>query len=223
MKFQPAQLALVASLLSVVVSAVILIRPSTPALPVQYSSVSVPLLPKVDARDGKRFDSYGDKLQVALKRQDVKVVPAAMKLFDYQQATVVSKQPELEQENIYHLGMVYRSGSHNYALIDNKLYKRGERLPGGERIRKIDLSGVVIVKDGKKNVLRVKDYATAPINVPEMVHRRPQSMSQADRHYKSQVGAQQGMDAVTNALKMLQNTQRMRQEAQQRLQQVPGY
>lgn len=202
-------ISLVAGVASVAVSAALFVQTATPAMPMPHERLVIPQQPVVNAQDAEKFSRYGEKLEKALNRQTVVLAPDVMKVFDYQEKLLTDKAA-LPEEDIYRLAMVYRSGRHNYALIDDTLYKTGDLLPGGEVIKDINLSGVVISKEGATNVLVVGDYTAGPIAETRKVQRR--SHRAVDDSYQTAASTQRQLDAVRNALQMLQQTEDLRKQ-----------
>lgn len=201
--------AVVATLVSVASAAVVLIQQPALSLPRQSEQVAIPKLPDYNPRDLVKFHQHEEKLNSQLYSQRVELSDDAMKIFGYQEKPLkeLSLSPD---QDIYHLAMVYRSGQHHYALIDEKLYQRGGVLPGGEVIRNINMSGVVIEKGGNTNVLVVGDVTAAPIVAQAPVRK---SRSRApDSTFETAAGAQRQLDSINKALKVLQDSNKVLQQ-----------
>lgn len=198
-------IALTAAAASVLTSAALLYQPDNAMPLAPRPEQQVPKYPTVSAGDLAKFDRYRALMADTLADDQTLLGADAMRVFGYQER-VITDQRQLPERSAYRLAMVYRSGAHHYALIDDTLYKRGDRLPGGEVIRGINMAGVVIAKDGATNVLTVGDYVAKPIAEEDggrVAPRRPRQ--QPGNSYEAAAATQRQLDIIRNAMQLLQH------------------
>lgn len=201
--------AVVLALVSVGGSAFVVLKPSPMSLPRQSEQAMIPELPRYNSGDLVKFRQHEERLDNELYSQRVELSDDAMKIFGYQEKPL-KRVASSTDKDIYHLAMVYHSGKHHYALIDETLYKRGGVLPGGEVIRNINMSGVVIEKAGTTNVLVVGDVTSAPIVAKKPVL-RSRSRTPGST-FETAATAQRQLDSIKNSLKLLQDSNRTIQQ-----------
>jgi len=64
------------------------------------------------------------------------------------------------------LAMVYRAPNDAYALIDNRLYREGDTLPGDARLVSIETDSVWLIESGQRRQLRVnRSTGTGPVSM----------------------------------------------------------
>ena len=159
----PAVILMITVLLAVAVSGYLLlgfdgsaVKPRTALKPLDRIQV-----PSYNPADLEKFQRYLSGLEYAIESKSDGFAPSALKIFGYAENGAMQNLTRYDKP--YHLSMIYESGGHRYALIDNKLYKTGNYLPGGALVREINISGVIIEKDGVASISTVESFAAKPI------------------------------------------------------------
>lgn len=187
------------TLISVIISSILLLQKPTSNIPRRTVSQTVPDLPKYNPRDLSKFSQHTVQLERELSSQSVEFNSGAMKVFGYKE-DAFKESLNLPEKEAYHIAMIFISGKQSSVLIDDKLYRRGDVLPNGEKIKKINFSGVTVEKDGKTNLLIVDDVTTAPINGKNV-----KQSNSLDNSFETVISSQRQIDAIKDSLKMLQN------------------
>ena len=188
------------ALLSVACLTFLLLQKSPSNLPRRVAPKASLAIPSFNPADLNKFRQHELQLNRELSSQNVVFDADAMKIFGYQEKPF-ENSPLMSEKKVYHVAMIYSSGKHNYVLIDDKLYKRGDTLPNGEFVRKIKLSGVVVEKDGKSSLLTINDVNAAPI-----VGQKARGQNKQTESYQNVINAQRQVEAIKKSLKMLQNS-----------------
>ena len=126
------------------------------------AAVPLPRIPSFSISDEQKLLKYSKGMQKAIVAQQVAIDADALNIIGYTEPLVELDDAE-DDHPAYHVAMVYRSGRHKYALIDEVMYQLGDELPWGEKITDVNLDGVTVEKDGETTNLPIRSYATKPI------------------------------------------------------------
>lgn len=169
------------------------------------TEVSMPAVApmKYNSADLQRFKNYEGDLQRAIEAKRELLDGESLKIFGYMEGEILA---QVDQASVAHvLSMVYESQGHRYAVINNRLYQPGNRLPDGTLVKEVNMGGAVVVNAGVATVLTLDKSISGPINVPTEKSRSSQAENYQEQD--SAVRAVRQMHDIQKSLQVLQSTQ----------------
>jgi len=156
---------------------------------------------KYKATDLARFKQYSGDLDRAIAAKGKGLGAGSLKIFGYREDKILAGVNEIPA--VHQLSMVYESEGNRYAVIDNRLYKQGDRLADGVLISDVNMGGAVIIKDGEATLLTLENKVTDPISsVPLRRTKRTPVMLDGESDYNA-IRAQRLLRDIQQSLKVL--------------------
>lgn len=166
---KPGQIALLASLVSIVISVYLVNTPKTPRYPVGGASrveEAISRMP-IDTEATARIEWLQPRLAALTEAPAKAEKPVDLALFGYRKIVPPAAEPAAEPAKApdpepykYVVSMTYVSADRRFAVINGRFYREGSDLPGGERVVAISPNAVRVEAD---DLTRSLEIAKEPI------------------------------------------------------------